>query len=285
LLEEFGEARVRDTPISEQAIMGVAVGAAMTGLIPVVEIMFADFVTLAMDQLVNQAAKMRFMSGGQCTVPLVLRCANGAGTGAAAQHSQNIESWLCNVPGIKVVAPGTPEDAYGLLIAAIRDPNPVVFLEEKILYDEAASSPVSENADYTLGQARILRAGTDATIVTWGRMAGPCLEAAAGAAKQKHIDAEVLDLRTLAPLDRAAIIASAKKTGRVLIVHEAPVTGGFGGEAAAVVTESEAFYSLKAPIKRLGGMDAPVPFSRVLENAAIPDARQIQRTIEALCDF
>jgi pyruvate dehydrogenase E1 component beta subunit len=281
LIQEFGEKRIRDTPISEQAVTGCAVGAAMTGLLPIVEIMFSDFITLAMEPLVNQAAKNYFMFGAQRPVPLVLRAPCGSGTGAGAQHSQSVEAWLCNVPGLKVVAPSTPYDAKGLLKAALADPNPVVFLEQKLLYKTVGPVP---DEDYTLslGQVDVKRVGKDVTVITWGRMVGLCLKAAEKAAPQ-GIDAEVIDLRTLAPLDRQTLIASAKKTGRVIIVHEAPYTGGFGGEISATIAESKAFYSLEAPIRRITGWDVPVPFARNLEAAIAPTEDDILAALLEKC--
>ena len=280
LIEEFGEERVKDTPISEAAIAGAAVGAAMMGMRPIVDIMFSDFLTIAMDQLVNQAAKMRYMLGGAVKVPLVVRGAAGCGTGAAAQHSQCPEAWFCNVPGLKVVVPGTPADAKGLLAAAIRDDNPVIFLEQKTLYRTVGSVPEGEYI-VPLGKAKVHREGTDITIITYGRMLPVCFEAAK-MAQEQGISVEVIDPRTLVPLDREALIASAKKTGRVLIVHEASQTGGFGGELAATVAGSEAFYSLKAPVMRDCGLDVPVPFSKGLESCAVPQAGGVLERLLAL---
>lgn len=280
MVEEFGPARVRDTPISEAAITGCAVGAAMTGMRPIVEIMFSDFITVAMDQLVNQAAKSRYMFGGQAAVPLVLRTAGGSGTGAAGQHSQSIEAWIANVPGLKIVAPSTPYDAKGLLKTAIRDNNAVVFIESKLLY--RAKGPVPA-AEYTipLGRAAVRRAGADATIITYGRMAPRCLDVAAQFAGE-GVDIEVIDIRTLVPLDRAAIVASVKKTGRVLIVHEACRTGGFGAEIAAGIADSEAFYYLDAPIVRCAGLDVPIPYNPVLEANVVPTEERIAADLRRL---
>jgi pyruvate dehydrogenase E1 component beta subunit len=269
MLEEFGPERVRETPISEAVIAGAAAGAAVTGMRPIAEIMFSDFLTISMDQLINQAAKMRYMFGGAATVPMVVRAPAGSGTGAAAQHSQSPEAWFCNAPGLKVVVPSTPADAKGLLISAIRDDNPVLFLEQKLLYKTVGDVP---EGDYTvpLGKAAVHRAGTDITLVTYGRMLPMCLEAAAELEREQGISVEVVDPRTLVPLDKETIIASVAKTGRVLIVHEACQTGGFGGELAAVIADSEAFYRLKAPIRRYGGLDVPIPFSPGLEGCAVP---------------
>jgi pyruvate dehydrogenase E1 component beta subunit len=269
MFEKFGPDRVRDTPISEAVIAGAAAGAAVTGMRPIAEIMFSDFTTISMDQLVNQAAKMRYMFGGKAKVPMVLRTPGGSGTGAAAQHSQSIEAWFCHVPGLKVVVPSTPYDAKGLLKAAIRDDNPVMFFEQKLLYRK--KGPVPEE-DYVipLGVADIKREGSDVTIITYGRMVPMCLEAAEQLEKEHSISVEVVDPRTLVPLDKETIIASAKKTGRVLIVHEACQTGGFGGELAALIADSEAFYYLDAPIKRYGGLDVPIPYCPELEKNVVP---------------
>ena len=276
LVEEFGEQRVIDTPISELGIAGAITGAALTGMRPVGEIMFMDFTTLAIEQLVNQAAKIRFMFGGTATVPFVLRCPAGSGTGAAAQHSQSLENWFVHVPGLKVVMPSTPYDAKGLLLAAIRDDNPVIFVEQKLLYK--TRGPVPEE-DYTvpLGKADIKRAGRDLTIVATGVMVARALEAAEQLARE-GIEVEVVDPRTLKPLDAAPIIQSVSKTGRVLIVHEAARTGGYGGELAAIITESEAFDYLDAPIVRLAGRDMPIPYNRTLEYHTVP---QVENIVEA----
>ncbi|MCO5244603.1 MAG: alpha-ketoacid dehydrogenase subunit beta [Anaerolineae bacterium] len=276
LVEEFGEQRVIDTPISELGIAGAITGAALTGMRPVGEIMFMDFTTLAIEQLVNQAAKIRFMFGGTATVPFVLRCPAGSGTGAAAQHSQSLENWFVHVPGLKVVMPSTPYDAKGLLLAAIRDDNPVIFVEQKLLYK--TRGPVPEE-DYTvpLGKADIKRAGRDLTIVATGVMVARALEAAEQLARE-GIEVEVVDPRTLKPLDAEPIIQSVSKTGRVLIVHEAARTGGYGGELAAIIAESEAFDYLDAPIVRLAGRDMPIPYNRTLEYHTVP---QVENIVEA----
>jgi pyruvate/2-oxoglutarate/acetoin dehydrogenase E1 component len=280
MIEEFGPERVRDTPISEAAITGAAVGAAMTGMRPIVEIMFSDFLTIAMDQLVNQAAKARYQFGGQTSVPMVLRAPEGSGTGAAAQHSQSVEAWVLNVPGLKVVAPSTPADAKGLLKSSIRDDNPVVFLEQKLLYRAKGEVPDGEHL-VPLGIADVKRPGTDLTIVTYGRMVSRCLEAA-GALAAQGVEAEVIDLRTLRPLDTATLVASARKTGRVLVVHEACQFGGFGGEVAAAICESDAFFYLDAPVRRLGGRDVPIPYNKTLEAAAVPTQEGIVAAARAL---
>lgn len=277
MLAEFGEERVRDTPLSECAIAGAAVGAAVTGMRPIAEIMFSDFITIAMDQLVNQGAKIHYQFGGQVSVPMVLRTPGGSGTGAAEQHSQSLEAWVCHVPGLKVVIPSTPADAKGLLKAAIRDPNPVVFIEQKLLYRQ--KGPVSEPGGddlIPLGKADIKRKGKDLTIVTYGRMVQRSLEAAAKLAAE-GIEAEIVDIRSLVPLDRECIIESVKKTGKVMIVHEACQTGGFGGELAAVIADSEAFFHLDAPIRRVAGLDVPIPYNPVLEANVVPTLERIIR--------
>ncbi|MGI6778285.1 MAG: alpha-ketoacid dehydrogenase subunit beta [Acetivibrionales bacterium] len=280
MYQEFGEERVKDTPISEAAIAGAAGGAAVTGMRPIAEIMFSDFTSIAMDQLANQAAKMRYMFGGKAKVPMVLRTPGGSGTGAAAQHSQSIEAWFCHVPGLKVVVPSTPYDAKGLLKAAIRDDNPVMFFEQKLLYRKKGPVPEEEYI-IPLGEAEIKREGKDVTVITYGRMVPLCLEVA-GELSKEGIDIEILDPRTLIPLDKEAIIKSAKKTGRVLIVHEACQTGGFGGEIAAVIADSEAFFYLDAPVKRLGGLDVPIPYCPELEKNVVPTFEKVREAIYEL---
>jgi acetoin:2,6-dichlorophenolindophenol oxidoreductase subunit beta len=277
MVQEFGEERVRDTPLSEHAITGAAAGAAMTGMRPVVEIMFSDFLTIALEQLANQAAKARYQFGGQTSVPMVLRTAGGSGTGAAEQHSQSLEALVCHFPGLKVVIPSTPYDAKGLLKSAIRDPNPVVFIEQKLLYRMKGPVPdPAEAYDVSLGVADVKRAGKDITIVTYGRMVARCLEAA-GKLSADGIDAEVIDIRTLVPLDKTCIIESVMKTGRAMIVHEACQTGGFGAEIAAVIADSEAFFHLDAPIRRVAGLDVPIPYNKQLEAAVVPTLELIVR--------
>lgn len=273
LVDEFGEERVRDTPISENVIVGAAVGSAVTGMRPVAEMQFMDFVTLGMEQLVLQGAKIRYMFGGKASVPMVLRMPAGSGTGAAAQHSQSLESWLVNVPGLKVVAPATPYEAKGLLLAAIADDNPVMFVESKLLYK--VKGPVPEQPYIVpLGKALVRRPGKDLTVVATSIMVTRALEAAEKLA-QEDIELEVIDLRTLKPYDAATVTASVKRTGRLLIVHEAPLIGGFGGEIAAMVAQSDAFAYLEAPIVRLGGADVPIPYSPKLERAAVPQTDDI----------
>ncbi len=277
MIQEFGEERVRDTPISEAVIAGAAAGAAVTGMRPVAEIMFSDFMTISMDQLVNQAAKMRYMFGGKAKVPMVIRTPGGSGTGAAAQHSQSLESWFCHVPGLKVVTPSTPYDAKGLLKAAIRDENPVVFIEQKLLYRKKGFVP-EEDYVVPLGKAEVKKEGSDLTVITYGRMVPTCLEVAEDLEKD-GIQVEVVDPRTLLPLDKETLIQSVKKTGRLLVVHEAVQTGGFGGEIAAVIADSEAFFYLDAPIKRLGGLDVPIPYCPELEKNVVPTYETIKRAI------
>ncbi|MFA5514158.1 MAG: alpha-ketoacid dehydrogenase subunit beta [Sphaerochaetaceae bacterium] len=283
MFEEFGPERVLDTPISELAITGAAAGAAMTGLRPIVEIMFSDFLTLAMEPLVNQAAKNRFQFGGQGMVPMVLRTPGGSGTGAAAQHSQSIEAWLTHVPGLKVVIPSNPYDAKGLLKAAIRDNNPVVFIEQKLLY--RVKGPVPEIGDdyiVPLGVADVKREGKDLTIITYGRMVDRSLVVAEKFAANNEADIEVIDIRTLTPLDKETLINSAKKTGRVLVVHEAVKTGGYGGELVSTIVESDAFFYLDAPVKRICGLDVPIPYNPNLEAQVVPTEEKITAAIREL---
>ncbi len=273
MLEKFGPDRILDTPITELGIAGAATGAALVGMRPIAEIMFMDFTTLASEQLVNQAAKIRFMFGGNASVPLVLRTAAGSGTGAAAQHSQSLENWFVHVPGLKVVMPSTPYDVKGLLIASIRDDNPVVFVEHKLLYK--TKGPVPEEP-YTipLGSTEVKREGGDLTIVATAIEVKRSLEAAEQLAEE-GIEVEVVDPRTLKPLDLEPIVESVKKTSRLMIVHDAVKIGGYGGEIAASVAESEAFGYLDAPIVRLGGRDMPIPYNRTLEYHTVPQVEDI----------
>lgn len=273
LFEEFGPERVRDTPLSEAAIAGACVGAALTGMRPVGEIQFMDFVTLSMEQLVLQAAKIRFMFGGKASVPMVLRMPAGAGTGAAAQHSESLENWFVHVPGLKVVMPSSPYDAKGLLLAAIHDGNPVIFVEHKLLYKTRGDVP-EEMYTIPLSQSKVVREGRDLTIVATSAMVPRALEAA-GKLAEEGIEVELLDPRTLSPLDEDPIIKSVVKTGRALVVHEAPKTGGFGGEILSRIMESEAFDYLEAPVRRLAGLDVPIPYNRNLESHAIPQVEDI----------
>lgn len=279
LYEEFGEERIFDTPLSEAAIVGTGVGAAMMGMRPVVEVMFADFMTIPLDAIVNRAAKACYMSGGEVSVPLVIRTAYGAGRRSGAHHSQSVESWLTNVPGLTIVAPSTPYDAKGLLKAAIRTSNPVVFLEHKLLYAKKGEVPEGEYI-VPIGRADVKHPGDDVTLVAYGRMVDVALATARQLAKE-GIGVEVLDLRSLQPLDEDAILASVKKTGHLVVVHEAPVRGGFGGEIAAVVAEKALGY-LDAPIKRVGAPWVPVPFSPTLEDAYIPKEAEIAAAVQAV---
>lgn len=280
LLGEFGPGRVKDTPVSEAAIAGLAVGAAAAGLRPVVEIMFNPFFTLASDMIVNHAAKLRYLSGGKSSFPLVVRIKSGAGFGAGCQHSHNLEAWVAHCPGLKVIMPSTPADAKGLLKAAVRDENPVIFFEDMGLY--FLPGPVPEEEYLTpIGKAEVKRPGRDVTVVSWSKMVGVALKAAAQLARE-GIEVEVLDLRTLVPLDKETLLASVRKTGRLVVLHEANRTGGFAGEICAVVTE-DAFSDLKAPFRRVAAPDIPVPTSPPLERFYIPDeARLIAAVREVL---
>jgi pyruvate dehydrogenase E1 component alpha subunit len=273
MFDRFGPERVRDTPISENAIAGVAFGAGMTGTRPVAEMQFQDFVTLAMEQLVLQAAKVRYMFGGRTVCSFVLRMPAGSGTGAAAQHSESLESWFVNVPGLKVVAPSTPYDLKGLLLAAIADQNPIMFIENKLIYKHKGAVPELPYL-VPIGKAVVRRLGTHLTIVGASITVPRALEAAELLAAE-GIEAEVVDLRTLKPYDLPTIAASVKKTGRLLIAHEAPLLGGYGAEIAAAIAQSDAFSYLEAPIVRLGGADVPIPYNRTLERAATPQTNDI----------
>jgi len=272
LLERFGPERVRDTPISEQAILGAAMGAAMTGLRPVAELMFADFLSVAHDIVANQVAKARYMTNGQLSVPLVVRFGNGAGLRFGAQHSQSVESWLMAVPGLKVVVPSTPADVVGLLAAAVRDDDPVMFLEEKALYPMNGEVPSGEHVDQ-LGVARVRRHGKDATIVSLGTMVHRSLEAAAQLATE-GVECEVVDLRSLVPLDVTTVAASVTKTGRMFTVEENPRLCGWGAELASIIGE-ECFYDLDAPVRRITSPHVPVPAAGSLEDAMLPSAERV----------
>lgn len=279
-LEEFGPERVIDTPISENGFSNIAVGAAMAGYRPVVEFMFSDFITVAFDAIANQAAKQRFMLGGQVQVPVVFRSPAGSGTGAAAQHSQSLEALLCHIPGLKVIMPSTPYDAKGLLKAAIRDNNPVMFFEHKLGYAVKGEVP-DEDYVIPIGKADIKRSGKDVTIISYSYTIHKCLEAAKQLEKD-GIDAEILDLRTLSPLDKEAIIKSVQKTGRVLITHEAVQKFGVGAEVTAIIADSEAFFHLDRPIRRLGGEDIPIPYTPDLERMVVPQAETIYSAVKEL---
>ena len=280
LLEEFGPQRVIDTPISEASIVSAAVGAALSGLRPVVEIMFMGFVTLAMDAMVNQAAKARFMFGGQCSVPMVLRTPHGGGLNAGPQHSQCLEAWLAHVPGLKVVCPATPGDAYALLRAAIRDPDPVVFVEHKGLY--GSKGLVDRAATAEIGSARIVRPGRDATVVTYGATVAAALEAARQLAAE-GVEVEVIDLRSLQPWDRVTVLASLARTHRAVVAHEAVQAFGVGAEIAATLAD-EGFDHLDAPVLRVGAPFMPVPFAKSLEQGynvgAAGIVAALRRTLE-----
>jgi pyruvate/2-oxoglutarate/acetoin dehydrogenase E1 component len=280
LLDRFGPERVRNTPLSEEIIVGTAVGAAVTGSRPVAELMYLDFVGLAMDQIVNQAAKLRYMFGGKARVPMVLRAQEGAGRGNAAQHSQSLEAWFVHVPGLKVVVPATPADAKGLLKTAIRDDNPTIFLEHKVLYFSKGDVP-EEDYSIPFGQAAIRRAGHDATFVGVHTMVQRGLEAAEILAHEDEISLEVIDPRTLVPLDIETIVDSVKRTGRLVIAHEAYERGGIAGEIAMQVAE-RAFDYLDAPIARLAGANVPVPYNVHLERAAIPQTEQVVAAVRRL---
>ncbi len=280
LITRFGEHRVRDTPISELGGAGVAVGAAIAGARPIYEFQFSDFASLAMEQIVNQAAKMRYMLGGKISVPVVFRMPCGSGTGAAAQHSQSLEAWFAHIPGLKVVEPATPEDAKGLLLAALDDPDPVMVFEHKLLYKVKGHVP--EAAYRTpIGRAAIRRDGKDASLVAAGIMVQKSIEAATILAGE-GIDIEVIDLRTIRPLDTETIFTSVKKTTRLAIAYEGVKSFGIGAEISAAVAESEAFDYLDAPIMRLGGAESPIPYSPILEKAAVPQVDDIVAGLRAL---
>ncbi len=280
LIERFGPHQVIETPVSEEGIVGVAVGAALMGMRPVVEVMYGDFSTLASDPIINHAAKTRFMSGGLQSVPMVYRTPMGNGTGAAAQHTQSLETMFTNVPGLTVVYPSFPSDAKGLLKSAIRSDDPVVFLEHK---NYGYSSFVPED-EYTveIGKADVKKEGSDVTIITYGKMVMQAIHAAS-ILDEDEISTEVLDLRTLRPLDTEAILASVCKTGRAVILHEGPSFGGFGGEIAATITEDEeAFRALKCPVKRIGGREIPTPFNKNLEMQISPQVNEITEAVLSL---
>ncbi len=280
LVERFGEDRVRDTPITETAIIGSAVGAAMTGSRPIAEIMFAGFLGVPMDEIFNQAAKMCYMTGGQAKVPMVLRAPNGAGIGAAAQHSERTEAWFTHVPGLKVVYPSTPADAKGLLKSAVRDDNPVIFFEHKILYNHTGE--VSDDKDLTipLGKADVKREGKDLTVVATGILVTYALEAAEKLAEE-GIEIEIIDPRTLVPFDKETVLDSVEKTGKLIIASEETKRGSFASEISAVVAE-EGLFLLEQPIKRVCAPDAPVPFSSVLEKAYIPGPEKIISAVKEM---
>lgn len=280
MLDEFGPERIRETPISEPTIIAAAIGASLLGMRPVAEIMFMDFAMLSLDQLGNQAAKIRYMFGGKASVPMVVRMPGGSGTGAAAQHSQSLETLLMHIPGLKVAMPSTPYDAKGLLLTAIRDPNPVCFVEQKLLYKSKGEVP---DGEFTIpfGVADVKRQGKDLTVVTNGTMLLRTLAVVERLA-QEGMDVEVIDPRTLVPLDQETIINSVCKTGRLLVIHEACQTGGWAGEIIATVTGSRAFDYLDTPARRLAGKDCPIPYNRGLERAAVPQEEDIEAEIRAI---
>jgi pyruvate dehydrogenase E1 component beta subunit len=277
MLDEFGPDRVRNTPISEMAIVGAGIGAAVAGMRPIVEVMYQDFMTLAMEQLVQQAAKHRYMSGGQIKVPLTIRTQGGAGWSPGAQHAQQVEAWFLHVPGLKVVFPSTPEDVRGLLWTSIYDDNPVVFFEHRTLYGLKAEVP-KEIDGAELGKARVHREGEDVTVIATGRLVHESL-AAAEEADKAGISVEVVDPRTLLPLDEEALVASVKKTNRCVVAHEAVVRMGFGAEVAALI-QHQAFDYLDAPVERVGARFAPVPFAPVMEEYVVPHAEDVLAAVE-----
>jgi pyruvate/2-oxoglutarate/acetoin dehydrogenase E1 component len=279
LHSQFGELRVKDTPISEQGIIGCTLGAAVTGCRPIAEIPFNDFITMPMDQIVNQVAKFRHTFGGQCTVPLVIRTAIGGYIRAAQQHSQCLESWFIHVPGLKVVAPSTHYDAKGLLKTAIRDDNPIIFVEHKYMYPMKGEIP-DEEYTIPLGVADIKKEGNDVTVISYSYLIHKCLSVA-NKLEKEDISVEVVDPRTLSPLDKETILNSVKKTGRVVIAHEAHLRGGVGAEIAAVIAD-EGFEYLDAPVKRIGAKEAPIPFPSVLEDAVRPQEDDIEKAIKQL---
>jgi pyruvate/2-oxoglutarate/acetoin dehydrogenase E1 component len=277
LLEEFGPERVRNTPISEMAIVGAGIGAAMAGMRPVVEIMYEDFLTLSLEQIVNQAAKHRYMSGGQIKVPLTIRTQGGAGWSPGAQHAQQLEAWLVHVPGLKVAYPSTPEDVRGLLWTSIYDDNPVIFFEHRLLYPVKGEVP-EEIEPIPLGKARTIREGTDVTVIAIGPLVHRAVEAAKQA-EEEGISVEIVDPRTLQPLDEDAIVASVKKTNRAVVAHEAVTRMGFGAEVTSVL-QYKAFDYLDAPIERVGAKFAPLAFAPVMENFIIPHAEDVLAAIK-----
>jgi pyruvate dehydrogenase E1 component beta subunit len=276
LLDEFGPERVRNTPISEMAIVGAGIGAAMAGMRPVVEIMYEDFLTLSLEQIVNQAAKHRYMSGGQLTVPLTIRTQGGAGWSPGAQHAQQLEAWLVHIPGLKVAFPSTPEDVRGILWTAIHDDNPTIVFEHRLLYPVKGEVP-EELEPIPFGKARVLREGTDVTVIALGPLVHRTLDAAAKA-EAEGISVEVVDPRTLQPLDEEALVASVKKTNRAVVAHEAVTRMGFGAEVAAVL-QHQAFDYLDAPIERVGAKFAPLAFAPVMEQYVVPHAEDVLAAI------
>lgn len=280
LWKEFGNEQVTNTPLSEAAIAGMAIGSALTGIRPIAEIMYIDFITIAMDQIVNQAAKIRYMFGGKAKLPLVIRTQGGGGRSNAAQHSQSLEVWFVHIPGLKVVMPSTPYDVKGLLKTSIRDDNPIIFIEHKMLYNIKGPIPEEEYL-IPLGKADIKRQGKDVTVVATSMMVHKALKAAEILAKD-GIDIEIIDPRTLVPLDEDTIINSVKKTGKMVVVHEACVRAGIGAEITSIVVE-KAFDYLNSPIKRVGSLDVPTPYCPILEREVIPDEEDIINAVKDIC--
>jgi pyruvate/2-oxoglutarate/acetoin dehydrogenase E1 component len=282
MVEEFGEERIVDTPISEAGFVGLCAGAALVGMRPIAEIQFSDFITHCMDQLVNQAAKLRYMFGGEGRVPMVVRTPGGAGTGAAAQHSQSLEAWFIHVPGLKVVMPSTPYDAKGLLRAAIEDPNPVLFYEHKLLYNRKGDVP-EESYTIPIGEANVSREGEDVTIVAAGLVHRYALEAADSLAGD-GVEAEVVDLRTLSPMDHETVRRSVEKTGKLVVVEEDVKTAGWGAEVVARIVEGESFYALDRAPARVAGADVPIPYNKNLEAHIRPSPEKVVDAVRALLD-
>jgi pyruvate/2-oxoglutarate/acetoin dehydrogenase E1 component len=278
LTTQFGSRRVVETPISEAAILGTAIGAAMAGLRPIAEIMIIDFLGVCMDQLYNQGAKLRYMSGGQTGCPIVVRTESGGGGGFGAQHSQSLEAWICHIPGLKVVWPTTAADAKGLMLAAIRDPDPVVYIENLHLYWTRSECPEGDHV-VPLGEAAVRREGSDCTVVAWGRMALESLAAAEELA-EAGIDVEVIDPRTLVPFDYETLLRSVRRTGRLVVAHEAVERGGYGAEIAARV-QAEAWDALKGPVRRVGALNTPIPYSKPLETEMLPQRKDVVAAVES----
>lgn len=280
MVEEFGDERIVDTPLSEAGFTGLGVGAALVGMRPIIEVQFSDFITHCMDQLVNQAAKLRYMFGGEASVPLVIRTPGGAGTGAAAQHSQSLEAWFVHVPGLKVIMPSTPYDVKGMLLAALEDPNPVIVYEHKLLYNQKGDVPEGE---YTvpLGEAHVSRAGVDVTIATAGYVHGYALEAAEALA-DLGIEAEVIDLRSLSPMNDGTVAKSIEKTGRLIVVEEDVKTAGWGAELVSRIVEGESFYALDRAPARVAGADVPIPYNKNLEAHIRPSPEKVVAAVKSL---
>lgn len=282
LFQEFGGDRVMDTPLAESGIIGAAIGMALYGLIPVPEIQFSDFIYPGFDQIVSEAAKMRYRSGGEYTVPMTIRTPYGGGIRGGHYHSQSPEMYFAHTPGLKVVIPATPSDAKGLLLASIRDPDPVIFLEPKFLYRSSKEDVPEGDAIVPLGKARLAREGTDVTIIAWGAMVPTALKAAARCEEEDDLSVEVVDLRTLVPLDEEAVLDSVRKTGHVVVLYEAPRTGGFGAEISALIAE-KAIESLEAPIVRVAGFDTPFPYT--LEHVYMPDDGRVRDAVLKVHQF